>query len=399
MQAYNQPIGIIEGSLGTFYSFAGGGGQSIFSVTSKGTITYLAQFSSPPDVVTSLVVSGADGRYYSSLGYSNGSSSSNVISVSQNAGSLKTYAANTFDPSFSQNLPDGSLLGYVGSRLLKSNLRGGVSLVYQFPVYNIEPPIYATDRSYYGVAVLSDASGYVYKLTPTGSFTQLHTFPAQSFVTNSANVPFLEGTDGNLYGTTPDGGTYGYGTIYKLTHSGQYTLLYTFPKSPAGSPSGLIEASDGKLYGGTVGSGNSLLFSITKSGQYEVVYKMSDQSTDGQCPCFFVQGSDGQIYGVTQLGGPIGAGVVFALDAGLPKPKPRALEFEPESAPVGTPIRIWGYNLLSASVQFNGVPATTVHNSGSNYVWATVPAGATTGPITVTTPGGTSTTHDSFTVQ
>jgi hypothetical protein len=62
-------------------------------------------------------------------------------------------------------------------------------------------------------------------------------------------------------------------------------------------------------------------------------------------------------------------------------------------------VRIWGHNLLSAAVEFNGVAAATVSNSGSNYVWATVPAGATTGAITVTTPGGTGTTQASFTVQ
>jgi hypothetical protein len=62
-------------------------------------------------------------------------------------------------------------------------------------------------------------------------------------------------------------------------------------------------------------------------------------------------------------------------------------------------VRIWGANLLSATVQFNGVPAVAVSSSGPNYVWATVPAGATTGPISVTTPGGSNTTQASFTVQ
>jgi len=62
-------------------------------------------------------------------------------------------------------------------------------------------------------------------------------------------------------------------------------------------------------------------------------------------------------------------------------------------------VLIWGNNLLSASVQFDGVAATDVSNSGSNYVWATVPAGAATGPITITTPGGTATTQGSFSVQ
>ncbi len=66
---------------------------------------------------------------------------------------------------------------------------------------------------------------------------------------------------------------------------------------------------------------------------------------------------------------------------------------------MGSNVRLWGYNLFGASVEFNGAPATNVYNSGPNYLWATVPAGATTGPITITTPGGTITTKASFTVE
>jgi len=58
-----------------------------------------------------------------------------------------------------------------------------------------------------------------------------------------------------------------------------------------------------------------------------------------------------------------------------------------------------GYNLFGASVEFNGVPAAKAVSSGPNYIRATVPEGATSGPITVTTPGGTSTTRASFTID
>ena len=165
----------------------------------------------------------------------------------------------------------------------------------------------------------------------------------------------------------------------------------------------MIEGSDGNLYGATLGAitngGYSQLFRISKSGQFAIVYDMSNLAVDGACGCSLVQGSDGIIYGTAVGGGKYNGGLYFALDAGLPKPAPRAQSFNPRSGAVGTRVLIWGTNLLSASVEFNGVAATAVSNSGSNYVWATVPAGATTGPITVTTPGGTVTTHARFTVQ
>jgi hypothetical protein len=67
---------------------------------------------------------------------------------------------------------------------------------------------------------------------------------------------------------------------------------------------------------------------------------------------------------------------------------------------VGTQVTIWGENLLgAAAVSFNGTAAATVRNISANYVFATVPAGATTGPITVTTPNGTASSPGPFTVQ
>ena len=126
---------------------------------------------------------------------------------------------------------------------------------------------------------------------------------------------------------------------------------------------------------------------------------MRNLGLDGNCDCSLVQGSDGIIYGTAAIGGVTGAGDVFALDAGLPKPAPTSQFFNPASGAPGTRVLLWGKNLLLASVSFNGVPSTEVYNSGSNYIWATVPPGASTGPITITTPGGTHVTANSFTVE
>ena len=254
---------------------------------------------------------------------------------------------------------------------------------------------------YDGVSQTNPAgTGYVFRVTQSGSFTKVYNFPANSFAGFFA-VPLLQARDGNLYGATPNGGANGTGTVYKLTVGGQYTLLFSFPKGNNGGPTSLIEASDGNLYGAALGAlgngGYSELFRVSKTGTYTLAYAMRDVGVDGACQCDLVQGSDGIIYGSAVGGGVKGAGLYFALDAGLPKPKPR--RFSPRSGPVGAQVLIWGQDLLSAAVQFNGVAATTVSNSGPNYVLATVPAGATTGSITITTPGGRASTVANFTVQ
>ncbi len=186
-------------------------------------------------------------------------------------------------------------------------------------------------------------------------------------------------------------------TFYKLSLDGQYTLLYTFPAGVNYQPTALIEGSDGNFYGSTLGAG-SKLFRLTKSGIYTELYTMI-ATRDGQCSCQLTLGTDGIIYGTAQGQGKYGGGDVFALDVGMPLPQPWAQQFGPQAGPAGTRVRIWGRNLLSATVTFNGVPAVDVSNSGPNYVWATVPAGATTGPITIATPGGSNTTQAVFTVQ
>jgi uncharacterized repeat protein (TIGR03803 family) len=319
---------------------------------------------------------------------------------------MKSYAITTIVPFLTQNLPDGGLLGTGGSNaavsyLVTCSLNGVVTPFYTFPAGETLPTnvILASDGNYYGIYYLQDASGYVYRVTPSGVLTNLYGFPAGTFNFGPRWSPLLQAADGNLYGVTANGGANNTGTIYKLSLGGQYTLLYTFPKGNTYNPSALIQASDGNLYGATTGTvGGSQLFRITTSGQYTLLKQMV-LYYDGQCQCQLIQGSDGNIYGTAQTGGVNGSGVYFALDAGLPKPAPQAMQFHPESGAVGTRVLVWGSNLLASTVSFNGVPASAITNSGANYVWATVPAGASTGPLTVTTPGGSMTTQASFTVQ
>lgn len=403
MNSYDQPAGMTEGAPGVFYSRSGSAYQAALSITTQGSMTVLAKF--PYEYyIQALLVSAANSRFYSAVRL--GTNPANVFSVTLVPGSKQVYPPQSLTPVLAQNLPDGMLLATATSAssfyLATCDLKGTVTPIYAFPSTELlaNNAMYANDGNYYGISrVRLDGSGYVYRVTPSGALTKVLNFPSSTFNDLTSWVPVLQASDGNLYGATPGGGANGTGSVYKLTLGGQYILLYSFPSGPDYNPAALIEGSDGNLYGATLGAaGSSLLFRVTKSGQYTLLHTMN-LYTDGQCQCQLTQGSDGMIYGSAQVGGVTGGGTYFALDAGLPKPPPRARHFHPQSGPVGTRVLVWGYDLLSASVQVNGVNAATVSNSGPNYVWATVPAGATTGPITITTPGGSVTTKASFTVQ
>jgi len=405
-------IGIIEGSPGVFFSSSP---SAVFWVNTQGTETTVATIQDPPYILaTTAGVPASNGLVYSSFEEVKGMGSGNIFSVSSAPGSEQIYPAQRLAASpLAGTLPNGKLFGLaygftVGPWFLgTADLTGKVVSFYQFPSPNERPgtPVYGADGNYYGISWNSGIAGsksYFYRVTPSGSFTQIASLPfAGAAGAYSGSGLLLQGTDGNFYGIQQtDGGcssTNQHGAVYKLTPAGQFTILHDFGVCGPAIIDTLIQGSDGKLYGAT--EGNNLIFSLTTSGAYNVVFQTNNHSMQGLCTCTLVQGSDGILYGTAAGGGPNAAGVIFALDAGLPIPNPRARRFHPESGSVGTQVRIWGYDLFGASVQFNGISATGVHNGGSNYVWATVPPGATTGPITVTTPGGSSTTKVNFTVQ
>ena len=113
----------------------------------------------------------------------------------------------------------------------------------------------------------------------------------------------------------------------------------------------------------------------------------------------FIQGMDGSLYGTAPGGGP-GGGAVFSLGFGLPKPYPSIAELNPPSGPGGEKILLWGSHLLGAtSVTFNGTPAASFQIGSTQAVTAVVPAGATTGPVTITTTNGSAASKQTFTVQ
>jgi hypothetical protein len=168
-----------------------------------------------------------------------------------------------------------------------------------------------------------------------------------------------------------------------------------------GIPETLLEASDGMLYGTARGNyyGHSSLFQLNPAtGQVKTIYKFDPLVA--ACECILAQATDGKIYGVSYNGGAYTGGTVFSMDLGLPKPLPHVGTINPTSGSAGQSILLFGDVLLGATaVSFNGAPATTFTVPSNQGIWATVPSGATTGPITVTTPNGSYTTTQAFTVQ
>ena len=406
----SQPGGLAETEAGLFY--CSGGSYNLFTVNTKGVARQVApppnakSFGGPP-------LPAANGRGYSGIGNGSSTTPFNVASVTTQPGSMVVYPATNLNPAPNQLLPDGAMLGQANdystgiSSVATVSLEGKVSVVWQLPSGNEEIKsnvLYASDGNYYAISWTAfgtppqQGSSYVFRVTPSGAMTTFLTLPNNVF--NSSDPGWIvQGSDGYLYLETPAGGANGYGAMYQISLTGQSKIIYSYVQGPSGVPRAFIQASDGNFYGTTNGGrrGYAEIYRLTLNGQYTALHTMS--GPDGECPCTIIQGSDGVLYGTAVGGGSNGAGTVWALDAGLPKPAPQALKFLPPSGPAGTKVMIWGYNLLAASAQFNGVAASAAHSSGPNYVIATVPAGAASGPITITTPGGTSTTAASFMVR
>ena len=284
---------------------------------------------------------------------------------------------------------------------------GSVTVIYSLsPSDGVPAPnklLLARDRNLYGVGSQSNEESppfFIYRLTPSGGYSKLLTFP--SSLRSAYPVSLILASDGDFYGTFSNGGANDTGVIYRATLSGQWHVVASFPAKAPGSemqnPDSLVEASDGALYGST--EHNAIFRYDLATQALTLAYQMNPHNLQGSCvPCNFIQAMDGKLYGTAAIGGP-GGGAIFSLDFGLPKPKPSLAELVPPSGAVGQRVLLWGGHLLGAtSVTFNGVPAAAFQVNSTQAVMATVPAGATSGPVTITTANGSVTSAQSFTIQ
>jgi uncharacterized repeat protein (TIGR03803 family) len=260
----------------------------------------------------------------------------------------------------------------------------------------------------------------VFKITPSGKLTTLYHFCVQGFPScpdGDTPLGLVEGGDGNFYGTTLYGGAHShgsFGTVFKITANGEFSTLYSFCAlyfcADGAFPSGLFRATDGNFYGETaLGGGDyyacddhllgcGTVFEITPQGLLTTLHVFTGNNAssiagsmmpDGANPSGLLQDTNGRFYGSTMYGGQLGdcssgCGTLFSLGTGLGP----FVAFVRAAGKVGQTGGILGQGFTgTTSVSFNGTPANFTVVSDT-YLKATVPPGATTGYVTVTTPTG-----------
>jgi uncharacterized repeat protein (TIGR03803 family) len=384
--------GLVQGTDGNFYgtTYFGGalancgglyGCGTVFKITPGGTLTTLYSFCSQTNCVDGAytyagLVPATDGNFYGTT-WGGGASSyycpigcGTVFKITP-AGTLTTL--HSFDGN------DGG------------EPQAGV--------------VQAADGNFYGTTASAATPSTVFRITTGGILTTLYHFCSQPNCADGsdAHSALVQATDGNFYGTTVSGGTaYSgdniWGTVFRITPGGTLTTLYNFCSQigcidGVWPYDGLVQGTDGNLYGTTSGP-PSTVFKITLMGTLSTLHTFD--GADGATPyAGLVQATDGNFYGTTTYGGANQIGTVFSLSVGLGP----FIKTQPTSGKTGYPVVILGTNLTGATgVTFNGTAATFNVVSPSE-ITTNVPAGATTGLVQVTrTPSGTLTSNATFVV-
>jgi uncharacterized repeat protein (TIGR03803 family) len=417
----NLPAGVMaQGQDGNFYGITLSGGSSanvgaIYKISSGGALTSLHPMAQSDGTTCSGLTLGTDGNFY---------------------GTCHNGGANDY------------------GTLFKVTAAGDLTVLHNFAAQGstsdgcepLAPPIQASNGDFYGTTAFCGANNYgtVYKLTPAGAYTMLYSFQGPpndtvlplgliegtngdlwgvgngwiisgggifkitlagkeslvyTFEPNADGAyvngegPYanlIQATNGDFYGTTEEGGSANEGTIFQLTAAGKETVLYSFPNQTDGAyPSlPLTQAPNGLLFGAATdcaggGCAQAGLFDITTKGAYKNVYLYPLVCSNcGQPEAPLLLSTNGTFYSTTEQGG-VGVGSFYSLSNGY---SPFISLVNVRSGKEGAQVGILGQGFSSKSVvEFGGTKATTTKLTGTTYILATVPAGALTGDVTVTT--------------
>jgi uncharacterized repeat protein (TIGR03803 family) len=405
------------------------------------------------------IAQGLDGNLYSTTptGGTNNCGSQSCGTVFKMALNGTLTVLYNFDGTHGGNPNSGLTLGTDGNfygtttdggassfgTVFKITPGGVLTVLYSFTgfsdgAYPQAPPIQGADGNWYGTSYQGgNGFGTVYTITSSG-FATLYTFDG----THGANpsAPLVLGVDGNLWGTTTAGGN-GHGTIFQITPPGTLTTLHKFDR---GDTPNIVQASDGNFYGTILHTnvGDGSIYQMTPTGAYVTLHNFS--GADGIGPFGLMQATDGNLYGVTEQGGTANLGTVWRMSlAGsftsllsftnalgsspqvVPLQHTKGVLYGetsaggkfnggtfldgnlglkafasllPATGAVGSSIGILGQGLgQTTGVSFNGIPATFSLVSDT-FITATVPSGAANGAVTVTTSTGKLTSNKPFIV-
>jgi uncharacterized repeat protein (TIGR03803 family) len=431
--------GLVQGLDGNFYGTTTGGGANtsgcsrspgcgtVFKITPGGALTTLHNFSDDAGGWGPMpgLVLATNGDFYG-VNSNGGSLGSGVAFKITAGGTLTTLLSFNYGEGAN---PNSVLVQATSGNLYGTTVNGGTTPCYVDgcgSIFEMTPAgalttlpkfdftdgwdpqnalmVQATNGDLYGETAGGGSfscpspaigCGTVFKITPGGGFTSLHSFNG-----TDGSIPFgglVQGSDGNFYGTTFVGGANADGTVFKITPGGRVTVLHSFDGTDGLNPNaGLVLATDGSFYGTTTAggaNGDGTIFKITPGGTLTTLHNFD--GTDGvYANSVMLQATNGTFYGTTYAGGTSGDGTVFSLSTGLGP----FVTFLPAARPVGGVVEILGQGFTGATgVSFNGTAALFTVKSDT-YLTATVPAGATTGSITVTEPGGTLTSNKIFRV-
>lgn len=426
--------------------------------------------------VSGIIAQGRDGNLYSTTADGGAKGIGAVFRITP-SGALTVL--HSFDGTSDGKVPvgglevgtDGNFYGtaYNGGKygfgtIFKITPAGVFTVLYHFTggtdgAFPLAPPIQGTDGNWYGTTAgqLVNQFGSVYKITSSGQFTLLAEFGPG--LGHSPHDPLVQGADGNFYGTTINGGT-GIGNVFKMSPAGSIQSLFTFDTTHGAYPgSALIQRAAGAFYGTAAeggSAGQGVIYKISPTGVLTVLHSMNGTTDGSFLLAGLVHASDGNFYGTAALGGdanldgtifrmtPLGVfstlhdfdytggadpqttvfqhtsgvlygqatlggtgtdlscagagdcGVFYRLDAGLPA----FINLLPYTGLVGAKIGILGQGFnASTIVKFNGVRASTVTRTGTTFLQARVPVGASSGYVTVTTGNATLKSLRKFTVR
>lgn len=421
--------GLIQATDGNLYGATAGGGANsdgtVFKITTGGTLTTLHNFDDTDGAGPwGRLVQATNGNFCGTTtgGGSGGYGTVFRITPSRTLTTLHSFARTDGEApyaglvqatsgNFYGTVEDGGVNGY--GTVFQITPGGTLTTLHSFDSTDGFGPqsalVQATDGNFYGATRFGGANtcligginygcGTVFKMTPTGTLTTLHSFDS----TDGAQ-PFgglVQATNGDLYGTTSAGGVDNDGTVFKITLGETFTTLHSFDGTDGGTPYGvLVQATNGNFYGTTNNGGSSscpgdcgTIFQITPGGTLTTLH--SFDGTDGEYPfAGLVQDTNGTFYGTTVGGGANNDGTVFSLSLGLGP----FVETQTTSGKVGAAVKILGTDLTGAtSVTFNGTAAT--FTASRSVITTTVPSGATTGTVEVTVSGQTLKSNTKFRV-